>query len=64
MIKNDGISFQNNVVTTYDYNVSGQSTGVLYSRPRYVQIIRNDVIKQFGINPGTNHTGTILEING
>lgn len=37
----------------YDFN-NGRSAGILYSRPRYVQIIRNSLIQQFGVAPGSN----------
>jgi YD repeat-containing protein len=47
---NDGTSSSSNIVTNYDYNLSnGQSSGHLYSRPTYVQIVRNDFIKNAGI---------------
>ena len=64
MTKNDGVSFQNNIVTSYDYNVNNQSTGVLYSRPSYVQIVRNDVVKQFGLAGASNYNPTHVEVNG
>lgn len=41
---NDGIT-TNNVVTSYDYKAGGSvSTGFLYSRPTYIQILRNDIM--------------------
>jgi YD repeat-containing protein len=36
------------VVTSYGYERNGQSTATLYSRPRYVQIIRNDIVAKYG----------------
>lgn len=40
----------NPVETNYSYNYSNnQSAGVLYSRPTYVQVIRNEQIKHIGI---------------
>jgi hypothetical protein len=40
---NDGLT-ANNIVTNYTYTVGGtQSSGILYSRPIYVQPIRNDM---------------------
>jgi hypothetical protein len=40
---NDGLT-SNNIVTNYTYTVGGtQSSGILYSRPIYVQPIRNDL---------------------
>lgn len=41
----DGIK---NNITSYSYLANGKSTGILYSRPTYVQILRNDIIKQTG----------------
>jgi hypothetical protein len=38
---NDGISPTNNI-TSYSYLSGTQSTGILYSRPIYVQSVRND----------------------
>lgn len=40
------------VVTGYTYEQNGQSTATLYSRPRYVQIIRNDIVAQYGYDLG------------
>jgi YD repeat-containing protein len=53
----DGVSSSNNMVTNYSYTVSnGQSSGILYARPAYVYIIRNDMIKEIGDfgNPNAN----------
>ncbi len=36
------------IIKRYDYNYNGKSTGVLYGRPTYVQIPRNDVIRDQG----------------
>jgi YD repeat-containing protein len=38
---NDG-NAADNMVTSYSYRSGSQSTGILYSRPTYVQVIRND----------------------
>jgi hypothetical protein len=39
--------------TFYTYRSGVQSSGILYSRPTYVQVMRNDIVKQVGyINPG------------
>ena len=46
------------MVTSYAYQEpSGQSSGTLYSRPRYVQIVRNDVLAQYGFmgSDGISH---------
>lgn len=32
----------------FGYRISGQSTGILYSRPTYVQVMRNDIVQQLG----------------
>ena len=40
---NDGITSTSNI-TSYTYNTGGsQSSGILYSRPTYLQVIRNDI---------------------
>ena len=44
---NDGIT-SNNIVTSYNYQTNGQSNSILYSRPAYVGIVRNDLIAQLG----------------
>ncbi len=45
---NDGVH-TNNVVTSYDYaGDNGQTSGILYSRPAYVGIIRNDILQNVG----------------
>jgi hypothetical protein len=50
----DGISTANNVVKSFGYEENGVSSGVLYSRPVYVQQVRNDLIKTVGYwKPGT-----------
>jgi YD repeat-containing protein len=53
----DGVNSSNNMVTNYSYTTSnGQSSGILYARPAYVYIIRNDMIKEIGDfgNPNAN----------
>lgn len=49
---NDNISPSNNIVTSYNYNIAanpnGRSSGILYSRPVYVSLLRNDVLKNVG----------------
>jgi YD repeat-containing protein len=44
----DGISSENDVVTSYEYTENGAPSGVLYSIPTYIGIIRNDIIKMAG----------------
>jgi hypothetical protein len=46
--QSDSVFNQNDIVTNYSYDVNGQSSGILYSRPTYVQIIRNNIIAQYG----------------
>jgi YD repeat-containing protein len=52
--KHDGIT-NTDVVTNYNYTVTGgtQSSGVLYSRPVYVSLVRNNIVKQIGWSPST-----------
>lgn len=64
IIQKDSIVSQDSIKTVYDYNFNGQSTGILYSRPAYVQIVRNEVVKMFGIAPSANNTSTHLYTNG
>jgi hypothetical protein len=46
---NDGISSANDFIKTYEYKFSDQkSTGVLYGRPTYKTIIRNDNFAKYG----------------
>jgi hypothetical protein len=55
---NDGTNSSPNIVTSYDYNLPNtQSSGHLYSRPTYVQIVRNDWLRDVGpyiISPSGN----------
>lgn len=45
---NDGLSTISNV-TSYAYQgAAGRSSGVLYSRPTYVQVLRNDIVRDVG----------------
>jgi YD repeat-containing protein len=45
----DGVSASNDMVTNYSYTAgNGQSSGILYARPVYVQVLRNDIIKEIG----------------
>ncbi|MDN5217516.1 hypothetical protein QQ020_35920 [Fulvivirgaceae bacterium BMA12] len=48
MTHHDAIAIANNQVISYTYEIGGQSTGILYGRPSYVQVIRNDIIKDAG----------------
>ena len=48
---NDGEGSSPTIVTNYDYNLSNQqSSGHLYSRPNYVQIVRNDWLRDVGLH--------------
>ena len=42
------------MVMTYTYRENGRSTGTLYSRPRYVSLIRNATIAQYGFSGGSS----------
>ncbi|NII28581.1 hypothetical protein HB364_26090 [Pseudoflavitalea sp. X16] len=64
IVQKDSLVSQDSIKTVYDYNFNGQSTGTLYSRPAYVQIVRNEVVKMFGITPSANNTSTHLYSNG
>ncbi len=45
----DGVNAGNNMVTNYSYTASGgKSSGILYARPAYVHLLRNDMIKEIG----------------
>lgn len=45
----DGLAASPNIVTNYEYNLPNtQSSGHLYSRPTYVQIVRNDFMRDAG----------------
>lgn len=52
-----------NITTSYNYLSNGKSTGILYSRPVYVGIVRNDLIKNIG-NWTTNGFTPSLSSNG
>ncbi len=53
---NDGVT-ANDMVTSYSYlGDNGQSSGILYSRPVYVGVIRNDLIQNVGLY-GSTFTG-------
>ncbi len=62
---NDNLSALNNIVTTYSYNnSSGESNGILFSKPVYVQVVRNDLIKNIGNwSPSSGFTPS-CSING
>lgn len=53
--KNDGTG-KPNEVTSFSYDVNGQSSGILYSRPSYVQTVRNDILSQEGFPGNTSYT--------
>ncbi|MEQ1676217.1 MAG: hypothetical protein ABL876_05940 [Chitinophagaceae bacterium] len=51
IISHDAIAAANDVTTEYRYDdQNNKSNGILYSKPVYVGVIRNDIIKQVGIN--------------
>ncbi len=46
---NDGVT-TNNMITNYDYNAdNNHSSAILFSRPAYVGILRNDFIRDVGL---------------
>ena len=47
IVNNNGIT-GNDSTTYYNYRSGAQSTGVLYSRPTYVRVLRNDILKFVG----------------
>jgi YD repeat-containing protein len=56
----DGISITNNKITNYNYDSSGRSMGTLFSRPAYVQIIRNDIVRDVGLGNTMNQCGDVF----
>ncbi|MBL7747095.1 MAG: hypothetical protein JNM19_06680, partial [Chitinophagaceae bacterium] len=45
----DAISVANNIITEYSYlDGANKSTGILYSKPVYVGVIRNEILRQVG----------------
>jgi hypothetical protein len=44
----DGLTANNRVIN-YSYNINNESSGILYGRPTYVQVIRNDYLKDAGL---------------
>jgi hypothetical protein len=62
---NDGISAANNILTSYSYlDNGGNSTAVLYSRPVYVQQIRNDLVQSVGYWTTNGFQSNSLNPNG
>jgi YD repeat-containing protein len=47
-ITNNNAVTSNNTVTNFSYETNGQATSVLYGRPTYVQVVRNDILKNIG----------------
>ncbi len=47
LTKSNGTGLNNEIIN-YTYNVAGKSSGILYSKPVYVQIARNDILSQEG----------------
>ena len=49
IINHDGISTDNDIIKTYEYQSGdNKSTGVLYGRPIYQSVLRNDYFNQLG----------------
>jgi hypothetical protein len=60
---NDGVT-PNNIVTSYSYlGDNGQTSAILYSKPAYVGIIRNDLIQNTGYWTITGFT-PYMSVNG
>ncbi|MFT3682277.1 MAG: hypothetical protein QM791_18535 [Ferruginibacter sp.] len=59
MVNNNGTA--NDSATYYNYRSGSQSTGVLYSRPMYVRVLRNEGLRQVGIEayPPNSFNGCI-----
>lgn len=62
--QHDNINSDNNIVTNFSYVSNSQSTGVLYSRPAYLQIVRNDLISMFGLSPQAGSATVNVTPNG
>ncbi|HYE55866.1 MAG TPA: hypothetical protein VD996_13530, partial [Chitinophagaceae bacterium] len=61
----DAISSTNNKVINYSYeDATAKSTGILYGKPVYVQVIRNDLIKNVGYWHATNGFQPSCSANG
>jgi YD repeat-containing protein len=60
----DGYSTSNNIVTNYEYTYAsnGQPSGILYGRPAYVQIVRNDVLAEAGYQSGSHNPDGCLAL--
>ncbi|MCC6287002.1 MAG: RHS repeat protein [Chitinophagaceae bacterium] len=62
--QNDGFTTKD-IVTNYDYKAGGSSSAIiLYGRPRYVQTIRNDLIRDVGFWTTTGFQANILNPYG
>jgi len=60
---NDPVAAQN-MVTSYTYNDdNGKSTGILYSRPRYVQTLRNDLLQTYGWPDNTPNSTSFINLH-
>ncbi|WP_162915396.1 hypothetical protein [Paraflavitalea soli] len=64
IIQKDSALARDSILTNYEYNVNNRSTGVLYSRPAYVQVVRNNVVKMFGLSPAGSGAATHPNTNG
>ncbi|MGG9962142.1 hypothetical protein [Ferruginibacter sp. SUN106] len=61
---NDGVT-SNNIITSYNYEGdNGQTSGILYSRPAYVGIKRNDFVRDIGLYSSTNGFTPYPSVNG
>lgn len=61
---NDGVT-ANNIITSYSYaGDNGQTSGILYSRPAYVGVKRNDFVRDIGLYTSTNGFTPYPSVNG
>ena len=53
IIRHNAMGSSGDTVTSFTYSANGVSTGILYSRPTYVQIYRNEGYKLYGYADGS-----------
>ncbi|MDF2191498.1 hypothetical protein [Paraflavitalea sp. CAU 1676] len=51
IVQKENLATVDSINTHFEYSYNGRSTGILYGRPVYVQLVRNDVVKMFGMAP-------------
>lgn len=57
----DSVNENPDIVKTFDYtfDYNNQSTGVLYSRPVYASVLRNDLVKDYGSSGASSPNGCL-----